>query len=1224
MAKKGINCDKVDIAIDDIEEEARLSDLEDQINQQDYFTNETSTENDERFQQAFKDTLDEIEKPKKKFTKGEDYYFTEKKMEKLISKHYQGSERERQMIVMKLYAMSEADPDIGYIIRKEANLLALNVVNEPLQNIGRPLEFNRVTKNYKLGSLPLEILRVLVNRALEMEGYEFNGSIAGRFKRKVMFEFNFPITIAKKIGSAPLYKYATYQKNWKNYGNSFKQEVSNPNPNIAVNPKFERRHPNTNLPLIENLSRNKAGFNEVIEYISLNFVNKMRSNTYNKKPYFRDAEEGFEAITDIMFGKAFIAVDEKNYGKVYMFDEKRPTSNKDGSLKRYENGDAVLSWQQFERSEDKQELLDKKFKKKDKKISNKYVKPYMTQTGLHLDFNQPAENNNRKTNLVNILDSLTIHLDVLFDEVYRNVKSRTESQSKRMIDAIMEGAKNGIELPGMFQEMQADINGILSENDQKRKMMKAAQQKIRQKQVKQQWDRYYTEDGDQILGLVVERYYPTMYENFETPVLMQDKWKSLRAEISNLKGNEEVLDINSDKRKAIFRRRNELEKAFLGIEDSLQKFLEYDDIYKDEILQFNNPFSKHFKKNRELFPYDARRKDSRVIPDYINYLSYNFSKGNLLVTLAENIVQVKDPEIRQLMINKFETAVNYKDARGMMFGKEFSLPDLLSPMPNTLKQNVPKLINKFKQYSVVSGLSGWVQGLNQYVALVNKAMDVGFDRFMTAYNDLSQPYYQELLLRKGVYSFQDVFESHMLVFTTDMNREKYNALINKLEKNLKEAKSKGGEEAAKKQLYQNQQEYIYFARKMIDRIKETNHKSVMNDLAEFALTKKVNVFKDSGFVRKTLGAVSQNPILQKATIPGSEAVLRGTSFIIGAKQAVSHGVADSVEDPIAYQWGMQYINRTDFTLGAENLGMNYGNPLLQAMLSISVWKTQKNANEHTQLKNAFYSQIQYDPEVYKSNLKRKLAKGKAGVRFIKDVVEQLTYSGAGGAVGGMLLGAQQGGMKETAVGALLGGFASHGAGRAMGMKQRLKLKRITNPVSHGAIQEHLLHLGTASLYTTILFSDFGLTYLGIGKGVKELGKAFSYGTAGKMTSGAQGAMYPMYAVALMALYKALHDEGEFEDLYRIIFAVGGWGYALLANILMDIADGENAQLRMSKNYQQSKSNREKVTANTVVPKMASEPLRLFGVKPTDLYPKSDQIKNWAVKNGFLDQNYRLP
>ena len=66
-------------------------------------------------------------------------------------------------------------------------------------------------------------------------------------------------------------------------------------------------------------------------------------------------------------------------------------------------------------------------------------------------------------------------------------------------------------------------------------------------------------------------------------------------------------------------------------------------------------------------------------------------------------------------------------------------------------ESIRKVVNGMRSYQTFSTLGGWLSGMNNMSALVNKAMEVGIDQFVEALQDMQLAENQKLLKEWNIF-----------------------------------------------------------------------------------------------------------------------------------------------------------------------------------------------------------------------------------------------------------------------------------------------------------------------------------------------------------------------------------------------------------------------------------------------------------------------------------------
>ena len=86
-----------------------------------------------------------------------------------------------------------------------------------------------------------------------------------------------------------------------------------------------------------------------------------------------------------------------------------------------------------------------------------------------------------------------------------------------------------------------------------------------------------------------------------------------------------------------------------------------------------------------------------------------------------------------------------------------------------------------------NSLGGWTTGPANMAAMVNKFMEVGYDKALKGYYDQFLEENKELIISSGILSFQDIVETHVLQSDNPQQIKDYKILKAKYKRDIKNA-----------------------------------------------------------------------------------------------------------------------------------------------------------------------------------------------------------------------------------------------------------------------------------------------------------------------------------------------------------------------------------------------------------------------------------------------------
>jgi len=1127
-------------------------------------------------------------------------------VDKAIGKKFKTKEeRQKVDMVFKLVSLMKNDPDFD---AHADEIIIDSIKNLPFQELrdaGKPVVFDDLTGKPNLYTLPANKINQIFAKLVPFMEVDVDSD--GKYKTRglidsnLAFEFFLPKNVILSAGTKTAVRFKHSLARWRNKLNAMVASYSGP---IDINPALEKElvHPETKLPIMDNLRRSKAGYTDVLHVLQSSLFPRLRQGLgRNGVSQIKDQSEMFKVITDLMQGKAFIISRGKNFGKVYMYEKEVPKGywpiKKQDPVtgENYEvNGDRKFGWKGKEWTQEQIQELEKKTGGRLK--TDNYVVPYMTNKttqnpdGVHLSFNEPKAGD-KGENLATMVDSTLQHLDVILKEVGTDRLAELLEAQMRFKKIMKVFKDRNIPLPkdvfGHGSQLEQDIIDLQS-------------QEARIKSRKQNPEKsVYLEDGTIEKTLQYERYFPRMYFLSSMGSALYEGIDNINREMESMAPRmvpnpeatpEEQKIINSTMDRYV-----ELVKAKRHLEISLERLRNTDAVLEEDskIPDVLKPFEKHFKSVSHMIPYKYVRTDANVIEDYVKRITTNVVRTNLMLDMLDVYKDVESPTFRNYLVNQYKKAFGDVDSEGSLLGFRFTNKDASKAVPGAGERDIQKFFNGARSWSVFANLSGVTTGIANMAAHVNKIFEVGAQKWFDAYQESQLAENQKAIIKSGIMSFTDVIENHILINGNAEEKKIYDKLAKKWKKVAKDGSSPTDQQKAVD---------------ILDIMKKNRNPIMVNirSLANWAITGEIRKNEEDGVAIQGLKTIAN--LKARVSMQWSERSVRATSFQIGVNQAKeAYGVSSN--DPLAIDMGRRMVEELDFSLGAEGVGDMFGNDIMQWLMHVRVWSVQRMAYGKDAYINAWRSVKPYADE---EKFARKFANNtKASWEYVKALTT--TFMGSGLTLSAPLMA----GLSAGATGGLLPGLAGAVAGlggakavqKVMGIKERQKALRFDNPDMAKASQMLLFHGAFAALYDFVIFNanmNFG-TFAG----VVALGKKIGWRTGAHKfgpSFAAPELRFAMMSIAMM--FKAAREDDELDkhDFVKLVGSAAGIGYMQIMYLTLSMFEDHNAIVKGS--YEKQKDYRRQLL-DLNFPKAIKD----FGIEASDIESGIEKLKyNYDSKN----------
>tara|TARA_R110002051_G_scaffold125288_3_gene198699 strand:+ start:18113 stop:21691 length:3579 start_codon:yes stop_codon:yes gene_type:complete len=1156
----------------------------------------TITPRHEQFDQAVKSKAQTIKNRKTRMDNPNDV-MKDSDINTIVNKQFKnikiegGTETERVTLVHQLSTLMNNDSDFNATANEVIRDKIKSLPFEELREAGIPIVFDQLSGNPNLYTVPLRSIRIIYSELAPYMDVDEDGKARGLIDSALAFEFYLPKNVLKSAATATAIKFKHSLYRWRNKVNAYVASYSGP---INIDPRLEKEltHPETGLPMINQLRRSKAGYKDIFNILSTSLYRRLRvGRNQDGISQISNHKEMFQVITDLMQGKAFIIDSGPDFGKVFMFDKELPRGAWEST------GDVKHAWSGYEFTEAEKAEIEKKTGK-DFNQSH-YVVPYMTnktkknKDGVHLNLNEKLAGDQGE-NLAGLVDSTLIHLSNILTEVGSDSQDALFETQEKWQKLMAEFKERGIEMPkevfGDYVQLNEDIIAMES---QVGKIKGSVQYR---KQVTKK-------DGETIEVTLYRRYYPTLYYSHSIGAALNSGIENIDIELSGLRfrslpnpqatpEQQKIIDSAID-------RRIELTKAKRHLEMSLERFKDSDNILdeEDKTPVALRPFFKHFKAVSHFIPYKYRRNDEGVVEAYVNRVSRVIVKTEVLMDMLDVYKDVDSPSYRNYLVNQYRKAFGDRNAEGSFGGIRFTMEELSKFIPGLSGESLAKFFKFLRAASVFNNLSSMTTGIANMAAHVNKIFEVGANQFSDAYAESFIEENQRSIIKSGILSFQDVIENHIMINGNQDEKISYKLQEKKWKKVLKEGGS------------------ISDKQKAIDilSLMKKNHNPIMHNvrgLANWAISGEISINRDDPEKLKLFKKVIN--LKKHISMSKSEKSVRATSYQMGVNKA-QEGWGVDADDPIAVDMGIRFVEELDFSLGPEGVGDMFGNEIMQWLMHIRVWSVQRMSYGKDAMQNAFKSVRPYPNE--KKFVDSFKGNSKASWEFVKALTT--TMMGSGLSMSAPIVAGLAGGVSGGVLGGIGGAVAGYAGSEVVqkitGAKERQKALRFQNADMAKATQMFLFHGTFALMYDFIIFNanlNFGV-YAGMVALVKKIGWRTSAHKFGPSFA-APELRFAFMSIAM--LFKGLKDDDELEkhDLVKLVGSVGGIGYMQIMYLFMSFFDDQNAIIKGS--YEKKKDyHRSLMDLN--YPKAIKD----FGIEATHITGGIKDLKRWWELNQPLSQ-----
>ena len=680
---------------------------------------------------------------------------------------------------------------------------------------------------------------------------------------------------------------------------------------------------------------------------------------------------------------------------------------------------------------------------------------------------------------------------------------------------------------------------------------------------------YYDVNGDKVIGFPVDRYYPDRYHIADIPEIFRETMERLKEEIEVLKpaaSFNKYRDVNSedDASSAKMRRdaTEQIKRAYANLgamKDSMGRYLFSDEIQggEDRYDNFTLPFIKEFKSVKQFIPARYKRKDADVFPNYIKSLTAALSEGELAYEAVRGIVTEKDPAIQKYMLNHYLKYMRSPDAKGILFGLEFSDRDLANRLGVDLKKMVA-FFQSTKRYLIGANLSSSFQGVAQMPSMAIKVAEMGLRKTTYAIAKAESTEGLAILYQVGVLNFEEMIDEAMENVLagniSELDARKYRQAKKRAEENIKKLQKSQDTVANREKLHSYETEL----KKL--KIRNPILGGLFKKLSDYSVQGAGNMPGEGASPVKWAGWTVKR-VTNLFPMTRTERVLRGTSFFLGHTEHMELHPNSDTFDPAAIDAGMRYMQQTDMFLGMEGVGANFGTEFQRLYNSVTVWNKQMFARTYRSTTIESYVSVLPRPEEVGGENRVK-AHSKAMLELTKYLmaVHTAPMSIVGGAAtGAVALAATSIGWTAPPnwafIGAILaGGVSGYTLQDSLGATEQKTKLRMKNRKAFAGVAEWSMQAGVALATNLVMFNSNPSAILGGGTAalIAKYAKRKTDGNAGKLIGGLNSPLHNLAVGLIYMIYKLRNDDEDdvdTKDLIRMIGLFGGLGLAAFTNLM---------------------------------------------------------------------------
>ena len=631
-----------------------------------------------------------------------------------------------------------------------------------------------------------------------------------------------------------------------------------------------------------------------------------------------------------------------------------------------------------------------------------------------LDFIQKSIpiDKNMKADIINMVDRFRL----INEKAYNHINKELSNEFNNLLLTIGKffPELNKVEISKLFMDEDTSVFDKLDDKTRK-------QYELEYNFLEENFTQYTLAEPffrDSVTFEAKENHFPTKYHTGEYPHMLSEAIASSKANIESLK--EQPWDTQKEKNTLDTKIKN-LEKSVFNMERTMNTILDMPVDLETDGKMVTRREAKYGKHISNAFDMLKMRTDAQVPYDYLKDNMALIERNILVRQLLESFLLTKSEAVKQANIALYKRTIGFPDARGNIFGIEFSNEDI--------PESARIFMRSMRDYWMMKISGPTTAFINQF-GHIQKVIEVGIKETLISWdkrkeyldsNDIS-PKYKKFVLDAGVTQFEDFF-THSLVqdleqvemkredaiqISKDINLYYYNREYRGMSKkgagdilneSLEETFGRAIDTGAILSKEQN--------KALSKKEKRRKIRSMTSKMVNYAISKEYSMRRA---LREAPNSIKNVLLKQKWTfqifemyakwlktnlssfvMSNTEATLRETSLIIGVNGAQSKGLIrdkdgnvvnkpfydldiGSIERKEAIKYG-RMMTRTvmDFGMSKNDVGEMHATVLGNLLAQFAVWNQQK---------------MDADENLYKAAW-RSVRDGRSAPAAIKEMISQL-------------------------------------------------------------------------------------------------------------------------------------------------------------------------------------------------------------------------------------------
>jgi len=466
--------------------------------------------------------------------------------------------------------------------------------------------------------------------------------------------------------------------------------------------------------------------------------------------------------------------------------------------------------------------------------------------------------------------------------------------------------------------------------------------------------------------MVSGKYYPRSYYRAIIPTALENARDYQEMQISRkTKALRNPAGVDAETKNRLLREITKNE-AFVIIIDEKLDYISNPDMAVDP--NTGKPVNtrvwyKNFKNLTRIMNPDMMRYDEEVMTDYVNEMSRAVIRNAAVINVGNALLDAKSGGASDNTINAsmdiFNTTFYSPQAGSQFMGVDMKTETVSRHLAavgiNRSGPQLTKDFNRLSAWTTINTLYGAFQGLVNYSAWLLKADRVGIEMTLDATHQMTNPktqkYWRGLISKSGINTFSDFVDTYFNKALRPAEIKASRLAIENLKKKIAESEKTGNVTALvrfKKQLKMHRGQVGYKYNPLTE--------AKLQRLAQWVITRNQYYKKNASAFGEALG-VAGSFLKLIPSIDKTEQMLRSTSFIIGAMQAVKSGRASSYDSKEAIEAGIAFTFATDFGLSHQHVGAALRGPIAGSTINkMKIWHNQKAGFDYRQFRDALISQ----------------------------------------------------------------------------------------------------------------------------------------------------------------------------------------------------------------------------------------------------------------------------